>query len=156
MKKSTTHPRAFTRVLAPIAKMQGKEAVLYCPFCKPTHKILPGAPNPCGTFLEIQAVQTVFKAKYEKNLVCLKCGQGGGEMVQYRNGFIHTHDCAPGVAALTEEPKFNRWAKIVYQIPWLALKTRIEKHVGRAMKVDEVKPDGERTGKVLGYAFFKG
>lgn len=144
------------RVLAPIAKMQGKEAVLYCPFCKPTHKILPGVPNPCGTFLEIQAMQTVFKAKYEKNLICLKCGQGGGEMVQYRNGFIHTHDCAPGVAALTEEPKFNRLAKIVYQIPWPALKTRIEKRVGRAMKVDEVKPDGERTGKVLGYAFFKG
>lgn len=156
MKKNTVRPRTTQRVEAPIAKMEKKEAILYCPFCRPTHKIVPGVENPCGTRLEVRAVQTVYKARYMKEMVCLKCGQGGGEMVQYRNGFVHTHDCAPGVAALTEEPKFNKWAEIVYGMPWPAVKSAIEKRVGRAMQVDEVAPDGKRTGKVLGYAFFKG
>lgn len=156
MKKSSVQPKTTFRIEAPIAKMEKKEAVLYCPFCKPTHRITPGVENPCGTHLEVRAVQTVYRAKYVKEMVCLKCGQGGGEMVQFRNGFIHAHDCAPGVAALTEEPKFNRFAQIVYSIPWPALKSRIEKRIGRAMQVDEVTPDGTRTGKILGYAFFRG
>jgi hypothetical protein len=156
MKKNSVRPRYTTRVEAPIAKMEKNEAVLYCPFCKPTHRIAPGVETACGTRLEVRAVQMVFKAKYEKNMICVKCKQGGGEMVQFRNGFLHTHDCAPGVAALTEEPKFTPLAKVIYNLNWPAVKSKIEKRTGRAMKVDEVTPEGERTGKVLGYAFFKG
>lgn len=157
MKKSTVKPKYTTRIKPPIAKKEKDgSASLWCPFCHPTHKILPGMESACGTRLEVRAVQMVFKAKYEKDMVCVKCGQGGGEMVLFRNAFIHVHDCTPGVAALTEEPKFTPLARIVYSIPWPSLKTRVEKRTGRAMKVDEVTPEGERTGKVLGYAFFEG
>lgn len=156
MKKSSTQPKITTRVKVPIAKMEKGEAVLFCPFCQPTHSIVPGREYLCGTFLEVHAVQTVYRAKFEKNMICAKCGKGGGEMVQFRQGFIHTHDCAPGVAALTEEPKFTPLAKVIYHLNWPYAKKQIEKRIGRAMKVDEVTPEGERTGKVLGYAFFKG
>lgn len=157
MKKSTLKPKFTTRIEPPIAKKERDgSAGLYCPFCRPTHKILPGAESACGTRLEVRAVQMVFKAKYEKDMICAKCGQGGGEMVMFRNAFVHAHDCTPGVAILVEEPKFTRFAQIIYSIPWPALKSRIEKRTGRAMQVDEVMPTGERTGKVLGYTFLKG
>ena len=156
MKKSTVKSKYTTRIEAPIArKEKDGSAGLYCPFCKPTHKILPGAESACGTRPEVRAVQMVFRAKYEKDMICAKCGQGGGEMVMFRNAFVHAYDCTPGVATLVEEPKFTPLAQIVYKLP-SALKSRIEKHTGRAMQVDEVMPTGERTGKVLGYTFLKG
>lgn len=156
MKKNSIRPRVTTRIEAPIAKMEKKEAVLYCPFCKPTHKIVPGLEHPCGTRLEVRAVQEVYKARYDKTLKCAKCGRGDGEMVRFQAGFIHTHDCTPGVAALTEPPKFSMAAKVIYNLKWPRVKSEIEKRTGRAMKVDEVTPEGARTGNVLGYTFLKG
>jgi hypothetical protein len=157
MKKSTIKPKFTQRIEAPIAKKEKDgSASLYCPFCKPSHKIMPGMEALCGTRLEVRAVQIVFKAKYEKDMKCAKCGQGGGEMVRFQNAFIHANDCTPGVATLTEAPKFSKWAQIVWGIPWPALKARIEKRTGKAMPVDEVTPDGARTGVVLGHFFFKG
>jgi hypothetical protein len=156
MKKSTIKPKYTTRIEAPIAKKEKDgSAGLYCPFCKPTHKILPGMEYPCGTRIEVRAAQMVFKAKYEKNMVCAKCRKGGGEMVRFQNAFIHTHDCTPGVATFTEPPKFSKIAEALSRSPeWL--KDRVEKRFGKIMPVDEVTPDGTRTGVVLGYFFYKG
>jgi len=156
MKKTSIKPKYTQRIEAPIAKKEKDgSASLWCPFCKPSHKILPGMEALCGTRLEVRAVQIVFKARYEKDMKCAKCGGGGGEMVRFQNAFVHTHDCTPGVATLTEPPKFSRWAAFVAKLPD-SLKNRIEKRTGKAMPVDEVTPTGERTGVVLGHFFYKG
>jgi hypothetical protein len=103
----------------------------------------------------MRAVQTVYRAKFIKDMVCAKCGQGGGDMVRFQNAFIHVNDCSPGVVTLVEPPSLSFWARRVYFMP-IWFKSRIEKRTGRAMPVDEVLPDGQRTGKVLGYFFMKG
>ena len=156
MKKSTIKPKFTQRIEAPIAKKEKNgEASLWCPFCKPSHKILPGMEAMCGTRLEVRAVQIVFKAKYEKNMKCAKCGQGGGEMVRVSNAYVHTNDCTPGSTFLTETPAFSKLAGLVHKLP-VILRSRVEKYTGRAMPVDEVTPTGERTGVVLGHFFYKG
>lgn len=156
MKKNSIKPKFTNRIEAPIAKKEKDgSASLYCPFCKPTHKILPGMESACGTRLEVRAVQMVIHAKYDKTMVCVKCNKGGGDMVRFQNAFIHVADCMPGVATFTEEPKYSQFAKLLFKAPeWI--KTRIEKKFGTIMPVDEISPDGQRTGVVLGYFFYKG
>lgn len=109
----------------------------------------------CGTRLEVRAVQVVFRAKYQKDMICVKCGQGGGDMVRFQNAFIHADDCMPGVATFTEPPKYSKVAKLLYNFPAF-IKSIIEKKYGKIMPVDEVNPQGERTGVVLGYFFYEG
>lgn len=156
MKKNSVKPSFTTRVAAPIARNEKDgSAGLYCPFCKPTHKIAPGMESLCGTRLEVRAVQIVIRAKYQKDMVCVKCGKGGGDMVRFQNAFIHANDCTPGVATLTEPPEYSRLAKWIYKLPEF-IKSRIEKKYGNIMPVDEVNQKGERTGVVLGYFFNKG
>jgi len=153
MKKSNFKPRTTIRIEAPLAgKGKDGKPTLLCPFCHPTHPIIPGKVSLCGTNLEMRATQTVFRARFIKNMVCAKCGQGGGDMVHFQNAFIHVHDCTPGVATFTEPPSMTWFARSVYWLP-NGFKKHIEKRTGRAVPVDEVKPDGTRTGKVLGYFF---
>ena len=65
MKKTSIKPRILQRIEAPIAKKEKDgSASLWCPFCKPSHKILPVMEALCGTRLEVRAVQVVFKARY--------------------------------------------------------------------------------------------
>jgi hypothetical protein len=125
--------------------------VILCPFCKPSHILRPGHIEKCGTSLVLQAVQQVVRAKYS-NSVCVKCGKGGGDMVRYMNAYIHTKDCSPDVMTMTEPPKFSWLAMVIYKSPKWA-KGIFEKFTGQTMPVDEVKPDGTRTGVTLGWFF---
>jgi len=127
--------------------------MLLCPFCTPAHSLTPNAPAACGTVLILTAEQTVIRAKYEKKLVCVKCGKGGGEMVMRQNAFVHLNDCMPGVAFLTEPPKFTFAAAFVNGLKPAFFKKTVEFFTGRAVAVDEVAPNGTRTGMVLGYFF---
>lgn len=156
MKKSNWKPRITTRIESPRAgkDRNGKPALL-CPFCAQTHALIPGVQSGCGTDLQMRAVQTVYKAKFIKEMKCAKCGEGGGEMVRFQNAFVHIHDCAPGVVTLSEPPDMSFWARGIYMLP-LSFKKRIEKYTGKVMPIDEVMPDGTRTGKTLGYFFLKG
>ena len=149
-------PPATTRIGAPkFGKDQKGQSAILCPFCIPTHPIVPGYEAMCGTALEIRAVQPVYKARFYKGMVCAKCGKDGDQMVRFQNAFIHIKDCTPGVATLTEAPKFTKVARVVYNAPrWI--KARVEKKFGQAMPVDEILPDGTRTGHVIGYFFLKG
>jgi len=113
---------------------------------------MPDKPAACGTLLVLTAEQTVYKAKYDKRFICAKCHQGGGEMVIYQGGFIHTHDCAPGVMTMTEPPQFSRLAGVVYKLPE-RIKKIIQRYTGNAMPVEEILPNGTRTGVTLGYFF---
>lgn len=136
-----------------ITREKDGSAILNCPFCKPTHPIRPDVGSACGTMLEVRAVQRIYRAKYEKDMVCVKCGKGGDEMVLFQNGFIHTHDCAPGVVALANPPKYSKLAAKVYGTKLQGLAERI---FGKITPVHEVNPDGTKTGLTLGYFFTRG
>lgn len=155
MKNRNPIPRYTTRIDAPKPgkDKDGKPAMM-CPFCNPSHPLVPGLEAPCGTNLQVRAVQIVYKSKFHDDMVCAKCGKSGDQMVRFQNAFIHIKDCAPGVATLTEAPKFSKLARLFYNPP-ARIKLMMEKLFGRSMAVDEVTPDGKRTGRVLGYFFMK-
>jgi hypothetical protein len=154
MKKKSFQPIVSQRVEAPLTgTIKGKPALM-CPWCKPTHILIPGQRAACGTELQVRAVQPVYKARYAKDMTCAKCGKGGGEMVPFANAFAHISNCMPGVAVLSEKPNFSRLASLVYRLPE-RMKNVIEKRTGKAMPVDEVTEDGTRTGKILGHFFWK-
>ena len=75
-------------------------------------------------------------------------------MVRFLNAYVHVGDCAPGVVTLAEPPDTSFFAHGIYLLP-LAFRSRIEKVTGRVMPIDEVMPDGTRTGKKLGYFFLR-
>ena len=152
-KATTFSPRTTERAGAPIPKTVEGRVVLMCPFCKAPHPIIPGIVAACGSTLQVRAVQTIYKAKYEPSMICAKCGKGGGDMVLVADAFFHVEDCNPGVLVMTDPPEFSEFAKRVFLLPdWL--KKIIEPQTGTAMPVDEVLSDGTRTGVTLGY-FFK-
>ena len=139
----------------PIVETTPKGVVLKCPFCSPSHPILPGVEYPCGTLLEVKAVQNYLISPATKKIHCIKCGATGGEMIPYRNGFVHSYDCAPGTKLLTEIPPFSKFARIVYFIN-PKLRKHVEKYTGLAKELQEIDAEGKQTGKVLGYFFWKG
>lgn len=156
MKKNSTQPRRTERTAIPIMqKDKDGNAILICPFCSIPHPLLPGVPAMCGTILSLTATQVVYRAKYEKHMICVKCGKGGDHMVLFQNGFIHTHDCAPGVVAMTEPPQYSKLAKYVYGLKPGRYRKSIERFTGKAMIVEEIMPDGKKTGVILGHFFPK-
>jgi len=156
MKHKRTQNKITSRTAAPrIEKGNDGVAVIICPFCETPHALRPDRTSSCGTRLVLTAEQTVLRAKYEKNVVCVKCGKGGGEMVMRQNAFVHKSDCTPGVAFLTEPPKFSKLAYFIGKIKQGRIRNTIESFMGKAMPVDEVLENGTRTGTVLGYFFHK-
>lgn len=154
-KKNSVKPFVKERVDIPkIVKDKNGAAILLCPFCSPSHPLRADQATACGTIVRVQAVQTVFRSNYShKNMVCVKCGKGGGDMVTWQNNaFVHVHDCSPGVTAMNEPPKMSKAAGIIYNFPPV-LRRIAEAAWGKTMKVDEVTPDGKRTGVVLGHFF---
>lgn len=75
-------------------------------------------------------------------------------MVQFNDAFIHTHDCTPGVFTFSDQPKFSRMAQMIFTAPGF-IKRPFENRLGKTMAVEEVLPDGTKTGKHLGYFFYK-
>jgi len=152
-RKSGIKPPFTERIGVPsVTKDKNGSAILWCPFCKPSHPLRADNKSTCGTVMQIRAVQVVYKAKYDNKLVCVKCGHGGGEMVRFQTSFIHTHDCSPGVATFTEPPNYSMLAKLLYKLPVRA-RTLLERTTGKIVPVEEVTEIGEKTGKIFGYIF---
>ncbi len=155
MKQKSVQSFVHERVEIPlVVKDKDGNATLLCPFCKPTHPLRADGATACGTVVRVQAVQTTYKAKYAKrNMVCVKCGKSGGEMVSWQGtAYIHVHDCMPGTVTLPEPPTYSKIAQLAYGLPdWT--KPFTSRMFGKAMKVDEVDQNGNRTGVILGYAF---
>ncbi|MCJ7744595.1 MAG: hypothetical protein MUO99_08605 [Dehalococcoidales bacterium] len=118
-----------------------------CPFCKPPHELPPpGQVARCGTYINIQAVQNIY---FERNLVCIVCGKGGGTMVKIGDNYKHTHDCYPGKKMLQKQPKFNPLAKVIFSLP-KSVQQALNKTLGLAsMQVTD------KEGKIVGYSFDK-
>ena len=156
-KRSVRKPETRTREAPPRMSTSKEGVTLLCPFCNPSHPIVPGTPSLCGTSLRVTAVQTVISARMARmeKIVCLKCKKSsGGDMVAYMNGYIHLHDCAPGTHLITTPPKYSRFAKVVFGLH-PRLRDKIEKRTGKAQRVDEIDPNGNETGRVIGYFFQK-
>jgi hypothetical protein len=151
MKTKATQPTFRVREAEPKVT---KDAKIMCPFCPIPHPLIAGEVAPCGTYIHVSAVQRIYRAKFNKDMVCAKCGKVGGEMIHSRNAFTHLEDCMPGVAVMNEAPKFSRFASFVYKMNDGILKTLIEKRTGEAKPVEEVEPSGKRTGVTLGYFFY--
>lgn len=145
-----------TREAYPKVVKTNKGIEIRCPFCNPSHVILPGVESRCGTTLRVTAVQLVLQphTTRHKKLVCLKCGETGGEMVQCGDGFVHITDCQPGTKVLSEIPPLSRWAKLVYRMPAF-LRSFVEKRTGAAKEIRQVDPSGKETGQIVGYIFAK-
>lgn len=160
MKKKSYTPKSdtTTREAVPLLSKDGKgNAMLLCPFCTPPHPINPDSPSICGTILQVRALQTVYKPKkYGSKEVCVKCQKGGFEMVLFQGALVHTHDCTPGVVAMSTPPKYSLFAKFTYGMRDGRLKNFIQKRYGRAVPVEEVTPKGEKTGEIFGYFFNRG
>lgn len=157
MKKTTVvKPKLTTRTSVPkMVKDKNGHALILCPFCTPPHPLNPNVPSACGTRLVLTAEQVVVRAKYDKHFICVKCGKGGGEMVQYQNGFIHVTDCDPNKITMLEPPVYSKFAAFVHGMKNKRIKKLIESVKGQAMPVEEIDQKGIKTGRTLGYFFFK-
>lgn len=155
-KQSNRKPLLTERIRIPkIVKEKDGTAILLCPFCNPSHPLQPNIPSACGTVLMVTAKQVVVRAKYDKHFTCVKCGKGGGEMVQYQQGFIHTKECDPSKVTMLIPPTYSKFAALVYGMKNKKIKKFIESIKGQAMPVEEIDQKGVKTGVVLGYFFFK-
>lgn len=157
MKYKAKRSEVKTRELPPKVVKTKKGILVNCPFCSPTHVILPGAESPCGTTLRVTAVQTYLGSHFTKQskIHCLKCGHIGGEMIRYRNGFVHLQECSPGTKLLTEIPRLSSVAKVIFKFPE-KLRAFVEKRTGAVKELQEIDQEGKPTGKILGHFFWKG
>jgi len=146
-----------TREAMPLTRKTKKGMDIMCPFCSVSHPIIPNKPSPCGTEIQIKAVQYMItqRTAKQKDIVCMKCHKGtGGNMVACMNGFIHTFDCAPGTVVLSQEPKYNKMAEKVFKLP-KSIRKVIEKRMGEVKQIGEIDAHGKETGNILGYFFYK-
>ena len=156
--KPTYQPETKTRESIPRVKETAKEVMLLCPFCPVPHPIAVGKAAPCGTTVQVKAVQTFIPIRTvnKRKLTCFKCGKSGGEMVPFNQGYLHLIDCMPGTHVLAEPPaEFSRLAAWVHGLP-ADVRGRVEKLTGESKKIEEIDPQGKVTGRVLGYIFHKG
>lgn len=155
-KRNSVQPATSIRRAVPLLETEKNGSnVLMCPFCVPSHPITPFVPSGCGTVVEVLAAQTTYRAKYNKGMVCVKCGKDGGVMVRMNDAFTHNYDCTPGTTTLTAVPKFSKFAAFVFGMKDGRLKETIQGWTGVAAEVKEVTPEGERTGVILGHFFHK-
>jgi len=146
-----------TREAYPKTRKTKTGVELLCPFCIPTHPILPGKITTCGTEIVVKAVQHLITARVarQEGIVCMKCHKNdSGVLASCMNGFVHTHDCAPGTIVLSSEPKYSKLAEKVYRLP-VQVRNVVEKRMGEVKEIKEIDAEGKETGKILGYFFYK-
>jgi hypothetical protein len=144
-----------TREAVPLTRKGSKD--IYCPFCTPSHIILPNKPTTCGTEIHVKAIQYMItqRTAKQKGITCMKCHKDtGGNMVACMQGFIHAHDCAPGTIVLSSEPEYSKMAEHVYRMPD-RLRKMVEKKMGEVKQIKEIDAEGNETGKINGYFFYK-
>lgn len=148
-------PAATTRERVPLFENVKGNVLVLCPFCPEPHPIFPDKIAPCGTILKVMAMQTVYPARTTRKteVVCIRCGKPGGEMVAYGKGYVHTVNCNPDRRLLATPPTYSEWARRVYNMPQY-LRGLVQKVMGRPIiEVNEVDDQGRETGRVLGYYF---
>lgn len=155
--QNKTPIRFSKREAPPLVGKDGRQNVLMCPFCEPSHPLQMGqGTNACGSEVEVRVTQPIIKAHRYPGLVCVKCRKGGGKMVPFQQGFIHDYNCMPNRVTMTETPVPSRLAKWVHDLKPGRVKAFFTKRYGVAAPIQEVLPDGKLTGVITGYFFYKG
>lgn len=155
-KGATIKPEVTVRETPPKIQQSGSNLEILCPYCKIPHPIGINQDSACGTTLHVSAVQTVYPVRtvHKHKMVCIKCGESGGEMVRYNNSTVHLIDCRPDVQLAAVEPRYSKFAKIVFSLH-PKIKPIFQKWTGIAKDVKEVDAAGKETGRILGYFFYK-
>ena len=110
-------PKPITRDATPVMGKLGGKDVLMCPYCDPPHPISTQEVSPCGTVLEVRAIQAVFKGQK-----CALCGQTNGHQIMAGSRFVHTPDCTPGKKMYAVAPDKSAWAAVLWRFPdWVQL-----------------------------------
>jgi hypothetical protein len=133
--------RARVRRQAPRIRQDGKTIVIECPFCHPPHPLRVDIPSPCGTILELYAVQQLYQ-----DVTCALCGKSGGTLIKVGDQYRHAHDCSPDKRIFTTPPKLSKSAAFFWRLPrffQLAWGRRFRK---RVIEVSQ-------QGKVVGYTW---
>lgn len=155
--KTGYKPETKIREAAPKVMEIAGEMKIMCPFCEIPHPIAIGKQAPCGTQVKVTAVQITIPARtvHKYGMKCIKCGKSDGEMTPFNNGYVHLADCMPGTKLMADPPaQYSRWAKMIYTLPeWI--RKLVEARTGAVKRVDEIDPQGQETGKTLGYIFYK-
>lgn len=158
MRKSFAPKDRFHTREAPavVGKDKDGSALLLCPFCPTPHTISTNSTSACGTILQVRALQTLYKAKRnDPKAICIKCQKGGGEMAIFQGALVHIHDCTPGVVAFSTPPEYSKFAKFAHGLKEGWLKHTIQKYFGTIVTVEEVTPEGVKTGTIYGHFFNK-
>lgn len=139
-KKSST-PKIRSK--PPHIKETGVGVEIHCPFCHPPHVLRIDLPSPCGTILELKAVQNLYK-----DVSCALCEGSQGTLIKVGESYKHVHNCSPGKHLYTVPPETSLSARLFWKLP-----TFLHKLVWIQMgkKVIEV----SSKGKVTGYAWDK-
>ena len=153
MTKTGRKPYVSKKLRRKEPKVEEKDGkmVLMCPFCNPPHPLSTTHVADCGTFLEVKAVQPVFRAKA---IVCVKCGGSGGTMKKVdEHNYAHTFDCAPDKEVHHSLPENSLSAQLAYLLPVFILKPlakRLGKQPQELYRLDE---EGNPTGRPVGYCW---
>lgn len=126
------------------AKMVVKDGklIILCPFCEEDHPIDVQNVAKCGTVLQVNAVQEVWK-----NAACALCGiQDDRTLVKIGSQYRHIDDCSPGKKLYVIPPKPSFTARLFYFTP-----ETLQHYVAR--RFGKVSIRLEREGKLLGYAW---
>ncbi|RPJ19474.1 MAG: hypothetical protein EHM33_30220, partial [Chloroflexi bacterium] len=118
MKHKNFRSAVITRELPPRMQKTPKGIQMICPFCVPSHSLVPGQESVCGTIVKVTAVQTIIPQRTvsDRGLHCLKCGEGRGKMVRFGAGFVHIEDCKPGTKLLAVPPPHSKFAERVFKM----------------------------------------
>lgn len=136
------HNRPRIRKQAPRISQDGKGMVIECPFCHPPHRLRLDMPAPCGTILELKAVQSLYQ-----DVTCVLCGKPGGTLIKVGELYRHANECSPGKRLYTIPPKPSKTAAIFYRFPkWIQAR-----YTRRTRKYAVQLSDQE--GEVHGYAW---
>lgn len=112
-KKKARPTRLKHRSKAVKFKWENGDLKILCPFCSEEHAIDIQNVSPCGTVLQMNAVQEIWK-----NTTCVLCGESDQErMVKVGDKFRHIYDCSPGKRLLIIPPKPSLSAKYFSLLP---------------------------------------
>ena len=121
----------------------GDGVKIQCPYCHPPHPLSIEHRAPCGTVLELNAVQNLYSS-----VKCALCGGMQGTMVKIGKRYRHSYDCKPGHTIYTVPPKASKSAAFFWNLP-----DRLHRFVWLRLGKKVVKLSTE--GKTTGYAWDK-